>query len=189
MERKADITGLSAHVLFVGNITLDIPFNREINMTKKVQKDYGRQNLYSAEEASNLWRFAEEGFDSVKQCQAYVDRVLETKWWKKRYKHIKHIFVYKRSYAWSYAEERPPTTENMTEKQKNTKWQGAINLTRFSMDKCTILHELAHFAVGLENGHNEDFCTALLAINRRFLGVEAATILEKNYKKHNVKYK
>lgn len=55
--------------------------------------------------------------------------------------------------------------------------------------RALVLHELAHHAAGLKQGHGWPFCKAYLDLVRRFLGADAHAKLRESMRSHGVRYK
>ena len=69
---------------------------------------------------------------------------------------------------------------------------GTLNLPRWSRSPGVMLHEIAHNVTGpgcRGGGHGWEFCRAMLALVRHFLGKEAHERLRACFRSHRVKYK
>jgi putative metallohydrolase (TIGR04338 family) len=132
-------------------------------------RDVGRKKLYDAEDASQLIQWGRE-FNSLEECQRYVNNILRSKWFKKRYPKIKKIDV------------RPYRGEGAQSSGR------IISLSQSAMNSPYLLHEIAHHAATIPVGHGWEFAEALLCLVRRFLGKQAFRALRTNFRESGVKY-
>lgn len=63
-----------------------------------------------------------------------------------------------------------------------------IWIARSMRDRETVLHELAHLAAGVRNGHNKRFAKALLVLISHFMGLHYYDRLIKAYQREQVSY-
>jgi putative metallohydrolase (TIGR04338 family) len=137
-------------------------------------RDAQRTRLYLAE--TPMPSSPLPGLDA---CARYVDRVVGSMWWHLRFPD-RNLAVVPRlrpgngaRQAFYREEETGPT----------------ITLPRRYRTKGVVLHELAHFALGLDSGlphHGRTFARILLDATDEFCGADRARTLADSYREHGV---
>lgn len=140
-------------------------------------RDNQRSRVYDAE---FKWGYGQERFASLKECQAYADRVVASATWKKICKRFGYRFPRNKvrveqgragSHAVAYSSLR------------------LISVPVAQMDKATMLHELAHIACPSGVQHQWPFCRSLLELVSRFLGTEAKRELASAMRETGARYR
>jgi putative metallohydrolase (TIGR04338 family) len=151
-------------------------------------RDTQRSKLYKAEDAVFLahrpnTRPPSPDFRSVDECQKFVNKVMRSKLWKEL---APDDF-------WTYATVGWPWI-TVTDGRGRSRAAAVVShyeiaLPRWSRNRWTILHELAHFAVDLETQapHGPQFASAYVRLVERFIGPVEAFCLERSFVDHNVK--
>jgi putative metallohydrolase (TIGR04338 family) len=138
-------------------------------------RDAQRTRLYLAE--TPLPSSPLPGLDA---CARFVDRVVGSMWWHLRFPDRNLSMVPRlrpgngARQAFYREEETGPT----------------ITLPRRYRTKGVVLHELVHFALGLDSGlphHGGTFARVLLDATAEFCGSERATALADSYREHGVR--
>lgn len=129
-------------------------------------RDSGRQKQYRAE-----WESIDKsrGIPSEKEAQRYVDRLIQTKWWQRRWPEVRRIMV-------SY----------------NPRLHGGIaygglsyiELGGYGRREMVLLHEVAHIVTPIRGckPHGPAFARNLLALVRMKLGEDAESQLREGYR-------
>lgn len=135
----------------------------------KIKDQAGR--LYSAETISGIKQHS--GTLTLKQCQAFTDKVIARKYVKDNYGSIPAILVLdgrgrRKACATFYYGRR------------------AIKLPKWARNEYVILHEVAHHLTRLD-GHKAEFASCLLDLVRHFLGKDSAEALQGAYHLKGVK--
>jgi putative metallohydrolase (TIGR04338 family) len=144
-----------------------------------MKRDFQRSRVYAAERELD----GTPTHRKLAECQAFVDKVLRSKWWRSRGGESGIVVEDGRGRSRACYQSgffsmtgrgiRPPV----------------VKLPRWARSELVILHELAH---SLTNGgpwHGREFARNFLALVGRFMGREAATALRESYRKHRVKYR
>lgn len=142
---------------------------------KTTRTDSQRTKLYTAESKFEQ-RIGEKNikFESLEECQRYVNRITKSKTWKKinETRHFS-VVVMKQTRRcnefWAYA------------------WPGFMELSPRAYNQYTILHELGHCA-GMGH-HDVGFREKINILVSRFMGVEAAKLWRSTMKEHNLRIK
>jgi len=133
-----------------------------------VKRDSQRQKVYNAEFSA----LSRDGLMSLDECQAYIDSITKTAWWRhrSRLRHVEVVAGARNGRAWAH--------------------YGRIRTSPGSRSKPVLLHELSHnltpntYDVA---AHGPEFCANLLALVRQFLGEEEAEKLKASLKSYKVK--
>lgn len=141
--------------------------------------DRQRQRVYQSESVlSNAGRV----FRSVDQMQRYVDRIVESDWWKERSK-VEEVFVFLGRKDSSTAYAHPA----------GSYWYGVQQDCPFITIPPTwaardtiILHELAHIMVPSVEAHGPAFCTAFIELVTKFMGTLRGRQLRESMDEHGV---
>ncbi len=115
---------------------------------------------------------------TIRDCQAFVDRVVGSRWWRARQgdRGIGHVTV------------RDGRGRSRTACADYFVGTGrVIKLPLWGRTRPVILHELAHHLAGLEAKHGPDFARAYLDLVRRWIGRDAAARLRAEYRAGRVK--
>jgi putative metallohydrolase (TIGR04338 family) len=138
------------------------------------RRDAQRTRLYLAETP-----LASSPLPGLDACARFVDRVVGSMWWHLRFPD-RNLAIVPRlrpgngaRQAFYREEETGPT----------------ITLPRRYRTKGVVLHELVHFALGLESGlphHGRTFARVLLDATAEFCGEERAHALAESYRQHGV---
>jgi putative metallohydrolase (TIGR04338 family) len=138
------------------------------------RRDAQRTRLYLAETP-----LASSPLPGLDACARFVDRVVGSLWWHVRFPDRDLAMVPRlrpgngARQAFYREEEDGPT----------------ITLPRRYRTKGVVLHELVHFALGLESGlphHGRTFARVLLDATAEFCGAERAAALAESYREHGV---
>jgi putative metallohydrolase (TIGR04338 family) len=135
----------------------------------KIQDQAGK--LYSAESISGLKQH--RGTLTLKECQAFTNKVLARKYVKDKYGSIPKITILdgrgrRSACATGFGSFR------------------VIKLPLWARNEFVILHEVAHHLTQL-NGHRPEFASCLLDLVRHFLGKDSADALQGAYHLKGVK--
>lgn len=111
-------------------------------------------------------------FTTVPECQAYVDQVLASEFWRRRF----------------------PRYTRVTVKDGRGRWHGVANkpkrellLPRVSRNERAILHELAHVVTSLRFApHGPEFARTYVDLVRAIKGDAAARVLLEAFDRHDV---
>jgi putative metallohydrolase (TIGR04338 family) len=138
------------------------------------RRDAQRTRLYLAETP-----LASSPLPGLDACARFVDRVVGSLWWHVRFPD-RHLAMVPRlrpgngaRQAFYREEEDGPT----------------ITLPRRYRTKGVVLHELVHFALGLDSGlphHGRTFARVLLDATSEFCGTDRAAALAESYRAHGV---
>lgn len=144
---------------------------------KTSSSDSQRMKVYRAE-----WAFAAayglgNSFATLKDAQAYANKITKSKTWKKVQspaygKTRKHIPLELKNNNNSYIGRVAGCI--------GRSWGGKIDLTREGMNELVLLHELAHEAGYTD--HDVGFRQAFVKLVSRFMGREAGKLLHKKYR-------
>lgn len=139
-------------------------------------RDSQRSKVYEAQSHFHaLCSTAWSRFDSISDCQVYVDSVTQSRWWKSRFPFVYKVRVLK------YQGYRKAVAQ---------KWNGTINLPQWAFNEFTILHELCHHTISYDNAsHGREFCRNLLVLIKRFLGSEYEQTFRECFKITGVKWR
>jgi putative metallohydrolase (TIGR04338 family) len=133
-------------------------------------RDSQRSKLYRAERTVG----AGHHFPSVAHCQAQVDRILASAWWKARFPALDQVQVRDgrgRRHAGAHQS------------------HGAISLPRWSRRERIILHELAHLATPASfAAHGPEYAMVYLELVGHFMGATAARDLAEAFRAHRVRW-
>lgn len=137
-------------------------------------RDSQRSKVYRAE--SVIISGAEERFRQVADIQSYVDRLVGSAWFRRRWPRVGKVEVRP-----GYGARRALATFNI------------IKLPLWSRSQAVILHELAHVCVNYTDGfeypaHGREFCSTFLALVRHELGDEAWRSLKDSFRRNRVKH-
>jgi putative metallohydrolase (TIGR04338 family) len=145
----------------------------ELSVTRR-PRDAQRTRLYLAE--TPMPSSPLPGLDA---CARFVDRVVGSMWWHLRFPDRNLALVPRlrpgngARQAFYREEETGPT----------------ITLPRRYRTKGVVLHELVHFALGLDSGlphHGRTFARILLDATDEFCGADRASTLAESYREHGV---
>ena len=137
-------------------------------------RDAQRRRVYLAE--SPLPSSPLPGLDA---CARFVDRVVGTLWWEQRFPD-RHLGAVPRL--------RPGNGARQAFYREETTGP-TITLPRRYRTKGVVLHELAHWALGLESGypaHGRTFARVLLDVTHEFCGADRAEELAASYRAQRV---
>ena len=137
-------------------------------------RDAQRRRVYLAE--TPLPSSPLPGLDA---CARFVDRVVGTLWWHERFPerdlgHVPRLRPGQGARQAFYREEDDGPT---------------ITLPRRYRTKAVVLHELTHWALGIDSGlphHGRTFARVLLDAIGEFCGPDRAAVLAASYKEHGV---
>jgi putative metallohydrolase (TIGR04338 family) len=133
-------------------------------------KDQARR-LYAAEELSGI-KYGDAL--TLKECQQFVDKVINRKYVLDNYRSLRKVTVLD-----GRGRRSACATNHYSEGR-------AIKLPKWSRNKYVILHEVAHHLTFLD-GHKPEFASCLLDLVRHFLGKESADALQGAYYYKGVK--
>lgn len=140
-------------------------------------KDAQRQRVYDSEyRTACLVGHKGKQFGAIEELVAYVNELLASEWWRQRFPHVDHCDIIETNcgHAWARC------AFNQIGFPKND--------TYFRTEK-TVLHELAHIVVkNPQPGHGPLFARVYLDLVAHRLGAEWAEELERQYKRHKVRY-
>lgn len=140
------------------------------------QRDSQRSKVYAAEHILLKEGMAgRERLDTVEEMQAWVDKIVASAWWRKRYPRVTKIEV------------RPGAGQRRALAFPHRR---IISMPRWSRRKGIIIHEIAHLVVPTNvASHGWEFCSEYLAILRHFLGKADHDALKAEFDKRRVKYR
>ena len=131
--------------------------------------DSQRQKLYDSERRCRKG----ESFDSFRDAQRYLNKVLESAWFQRRF-------------------DVPDIQLKRGRGRSSAYWWGSSNIrlsTANHMYERVLLHELVHTLVPLpHSGHGRLFCAIYLDLVRHYMGEEAYEELLEGYRREGVKY-
>jgi putative metallohydrolase (TIGR04338 family) len=137
-------------------------------------RDAQRTRLYLAETP-----MASSPLPGLDACARFVDRVVGSLWW--------HLRFPDRALA-SVPRLRPGNGARQAF-YREEETGPTITLPRRYRTKGVVLHELAHFALGLDSGlphHGRTFARVLLDATEEFCGTDRARALADSYRAHGV---
>jgi putative metallohydrolase (TIGR04338 family) len=137
-------------------------------------RDAQRTRLYLAETP-----MASSPLPGLDACARFVDRVVGSLWW--------HVRFPDRALA-SVPRLRPGNGARQAF-YREEETGPTITLPRRYRTKGVVLHELAHFALGLDSGlphHGRTFARVLLDATEEFCGTDRARALADSYRAHGV---
>jgi hypothetical protein len=108
---------------------------------------------------------------SIEDCQRYIDHVVRTAWFQRRFGQRTFIAVWKAS------------------GKATASTNGRIALPPWSRTEGVILHEMAHMLRTEGAWHGEQFAAILLTLVRHQMGSEKAAALRASFREHRVKVK
>lgn len=136
-------------------------------------RDTQRSKVYAAENV--VYPKSPEGL-TVAEVQEFVTKVVRSSWWADRY----------------------PTglvavNDGRGRRSACAIGRVEISIPRWARSRHVVLHELAHIAMTRLHGsrvadHGWEFCSAELALVRRFIGVAAHDALRDSFRAHGVRY-
>lgn len=145
-------------------------------------RDSQRSKLYSAENTA-FKRSGEPEFKTVEECQAYIDKVLSSVWFKKHWR-LRQAKVrpgkgYRKAVWYGYGYDR----------NKRGDEGGIVQLPKWARKRWVILHELSHgLTPNEEASHGWKFARNYLKLVKHFLGQEEEKKLKEAFKNKRVKY-
>lgn len=133
-------------------------------------RDSQRQRLYDAERRVNHG----QDYKSIHDCQARVDKITHSRWWKSRYGVPYNVDV------------RPGRGHRHATANAMLR---VIQLPLWARYDLVICHELAHLVVSSKHpAHGPKFAREMIAIVDRWMGKEAGKELRAAFKAGRVKY-
>lgn len=163
---------------FHGDVDLRRYLNGNSHTKHGRERDSRRQKLYDAErDVRGKTSFgADKEFDSLEETAKWVQKMLGSAWWQRRYK-MTSVFL------------RPGYWARRGIARSGSLSASKIILPKRSRNSWTISHELVHLTV--ENphaGHGRLFCARLLEIIGAVYGDSFRDDLKEAYRTHNVKW-
>lgn len=150
--------------------------SRKANESYRITRprDSQRQKVYDAE--NEAIRHTGRSFGSIEEIQSYVDRLVGSAWWGRRYSD-RRIVVQSKHHG--------TATANYTGSR--------INLPRWAWTEDVVLHEIAHIATNRQWGtqipaHGRHFAKVYLELVRHKMGKDAGARLKAAFAKHKVKH-
>lgn len=147
-------------------------------------RDNQRQRIYNSERDAFETKFPCDELHglSVEECQEYIDKIVNSRWWKGRY-NLRMSPRIKSGKGARHATAR--------------RGEHSIVLPLWARKKWVMLHELAHYACHYTPQsfrkslapHGPEFAKEYLALIQRWVGKEEADALRTSYKKNRVKYR
>lgn len=158
---------------------------RKVNNRSKGSptRDNQKQKLYNAEREAFKGLPCNELHDlSVADCQAFIDKIVNSRWWRGRYTLLSSPEV-KSGKGARWATARP--------------YEHSIVLPLWARKPWVMLHELAHYAPEYKRigrrfriaSHGPEFAKEYLALVERWIGKKEADLLRAAYKTNRVKYR
>jgi len=131
-------------------------------------KDSNKTKVYSAEWAFEAIHGMGKRFDTLEDCQKYVNRIVKSKLWSEMTdgKHIDLVYI-------------------RATRILGRAYGSRIDLAKNGFNQYTILHELAHCAGHMH--HDVSFRQTLVKLVSRFWGREQAAELKKQFKAKGLK--
>ena len=117
-------------------------------------------------------RVTSTGNITIEACQAYVDHLIRSAWFQRRWPEVARRGVTCRHKVYGNATWSP---------------SGYISLPPWARDEATILHEVAHAVTPREVAHGPEYAAAMLALVGHRMGPEAAKALREQYREHRVR--
>lgn len=148
-------------------------------------RDSQRSKLYEAERVLDDFISTEWGPGQVAEMQDWVDALLDSKWWTRRYGE-RFIEVT------SGAGQRRALAKTRTDGWFSYKRK--IGLPLWARKDWVVLHELAHHATDFKHGfdqvaaHGREFARIYVELVGHVMGKPAADALKVSFKEHSVKY-
>lgn len=136
--------------------------------------DYGRQKVYDAEDATDLYHGARSEDFTLAEAQQIVNQVLADKWVQQHWDASRFR---------SGIEVIPGRTRGYAGIRNGRR---VICLGPWARQEYIVLHELAHHLRGLSSGHDTRFCGTLLLLVARFIGKPQAETLRRSFGEHGV---
>lgn len=162
------------------------------------KRDNQKGRLYSAERGAFIG-FHRSVYSSDEAIQKYVDKIVNSSWWKK-HTNISHVIVdsgKKRAGADAWREYRIFPVKGKTTGVRN-EIRLRIGRIRFApglRNHFVALHELSHiviYDIQRENkwtDHGPEFAKVYLALVHKFLGKHYEDNLKESFKRHKVSYR
>ena len=155
------------------------------NKDRYGEVDFQRQRLYDAQHAvknAMMEQAKKKGkkvfFDTAMQIQLFVNKLVASKWFKRRWPEVKHIQV------------RIPRREGKDVKAKGHRSLYYIIMPKHAYNLRIVCHEIAHTVnrLGYGSGHGRYYARCYLELVRHLMGYEAFLILRDSFKVYRVKY-
>jgi putative metallohydrolase (TIGR04338 family) len=154
---------------------------RASNMAKRPRLDTKRQKLYDAE--AGAFRGDDVRFQGVAQAQAYVNRLCDLAWFRRRWG-SRRITVFAKRGSGGYARGSADVHIGFNATGVYGK------ATAGSCSRLIVLHEMAHTLSGdveAEGWHGPTFCRVLFELTRYAVSAEVAEKLRQEYKAHKLR--
>mgnify|MGYP000049285568 CR=1 FL=1 len=153
---------------------------KTINSRRASMRDSGRSKVYTAENQA-ISEYEKNGgeiltFDTPKDAQKYIDRIIKSKTWLKLTESKGHRKV------------RLNILKDMGDRcavAGQAHSDGQLDLAPRHMTQYVIIHELAHLAGNMH--HDIGFRIDLVKLCSRFVGTEFAKILKKKFREKKLK--
>ena len=149
-------------------------------------RDFQRSRVYKAETTSGVAPFRAPAGRSVGWCQEYINKIVDSRWWKAR-TDVERVTAWdgrgcsNASAGWhgNYGRYR----------RRREGW--GINLPRWARVEVVILHELAHVLTRRYKtpSHGRAFCRNYLALVGCWMGKDQAAKLRASFRECGVKWR
>ena len=159
-------------------------------------RDSQRSKLYKSEwEASSSYEKELSVFQSMSECQNYVDKILKSKWFRKHWPEVEEIYVnpgkgcVRANASRTVCEKRLYTKEGRI-KEKKKYVVGEIKLPKWAREDWIILHEVCHVVTCYSKyaAHGREYASNYLKLVQHFIGKEYSDELKRAFKRNRVKY-
>ena len=160
-------------------MTLKIRLRYKDEWTTSPLRDMQKSKVYHAEFACRKRFPNEKTFESIEEAQKFVDKVLASATYDKL---CERFDCYRRRTI------KVVAGRNSDRDSARYYPDGTIKLPPWALNKCVVLHELAH-SVSPRFEHNWPFCEIFLALIGRFMGAADRDMLKAEYKKRKVKFR
>lgn len=154
-------------------------------------KDSQRQKVYNAEASVFTYSPWTRGktFKSDEEVQAYMDRVTQSKWWKKRWNRYARYNTLRPQRVLLTDNRRGFGHPHAFEYQTIGVCRLYVRIPVKSRNEHVVLHELAHHLAGVRFKHHWQFTAALLELIRNKMGKEIHDKLKGSFRFRRVKHK
>jgi putative metallohydrolase (TIGR04338 family) len=159
----------------------ELPLRQWVNNKHRLwfkEIDWQRSKAYAAERTAWYGTEADnDTFDSVPEIQAYIDKLMASAWFRRRWPHTRFKVQVKDGRA----------RYRTAAANRGQRW---IKLPRWSRKRWLILHELAHICTPHETGgkHGRYWARTYLELVRHEMGEDAHKLLKLCFQRHKVKF-
>lgn len=153
-------------------VAIAVPQQRHCHVPNRIH-DTQRERVYAAERLVG----EEPIFESLTAVQAWIDGIVASDWWQKRFPKIKKIV----------ALDGRGRNNGVGGRLTGHPEIGYVRLPKATRYRLYILHEMAHVAQPQWSAcHGKEFCRVFMALVRRWMGRAAAHALRNAFRRNVV---